>query len=280
MPVSIYPVTKIEQCRIIEDLQRTVWGSHDIEVVPDHLILTMAKEGGVVLLAEDEAGRYVGFAYGFLGQTEAGEVKLASHQVGVLPAYQDQGIGYRIKLAQREATLTRNIELVTWTFDPLEGRNARFNLNKLGTVGNTYLRNLYGTMRDELNRGLPTDRFRVDWWLNTEHVIRRITGRPEETPAQDYPILNPAESLETGLTAPADRFDPPTTDLCLVEIPVDIQRLKAEAPTLALNWRLQTRQLFEMAFETGYTAIDLIQRNGRNYYLLKKDWYPYENRAD
>lgn len=280
MAISVYSVTTIQECRIIEDLQRTIWGSHDIEVAPDHLILTMAKEGGVVLLAEDETGRYVGFAYGFLGQTENGGVKLASHQVGVLPACQNRNIGYQIKVAQREAALARNITLVTWTFDPLEGRNARFNLNKLGAVGNTYMRDLYGTMRDDLNRGLPTDRFRVDWWLNSDHVINRITGQPAELPDPDYPILNPAKALETGLTAPAEKFDSPTTRVCLVEIPANIQRLKVEAPALAVSWRLQTRQLFEMAFAAGYTAVNLIQRNGRIYYVFHKDWYPYENRTD
>ena len=89
-----------------------------MEVVPDHLVLTMAKEGGDVLLAIAEDGQPVGFGYGFLAMTEDGRLKLASHQVGVLPAYQDTGLGYQLKLAQRAAALASNIELITWTFDP------------------------------------------------------------------------------------------------------------------------------------------------------------------
>ncbi len=274
MAVLISLVTSIEECRIIEELQRQVWGSHDIEVAPDHLILTMAKEGGIVLLAQDGTGQPVGFAYGFLGQTEQNALKLASHQVGVLPAYQNRGIGYQIKLAQRDAALARGLDLISWTFDPLESRNARFNLQKLGAVGNTYLRDLYGSMRDQLNQGLPTDRFRVDWWLKSEHVISRLTGRPGEPwlAALDYPLLNPAERLENGFTAPLDSFDPPTTDFCLVEIPADIQEIKVQAPDLAMKWRIQTRQIFELAFETGYTAVEMLRREDRNYYLLQRDW--------
>lgn len=274
MTISISPVTTIEECRIIEQLQIEIWGCTELEVAPDHLVLTMAKEGGIVQLATDETGRSVGFGYGFLAETDAGHLKLASHQVGVLPAYQDTGLGFRLKLAQRAVALDRRLDLITWTFDPLQGRNARFNLRKLGAVAQTYLRDLYGQMRDELNRGLPTDRFKVDWWITTNHVINRLDGHsPELWPAAaDCPILNPATILDNGLAVPPDSVDLPHQDFCLVEIPADLPQLKTQAPELALTWRLQTRQLFEAAFVGGYTAVDLLRRSGRNYYLLQKNW--------
>lgn len=276
MAISIFPVTKIEECRIIEQLQLQIWGGNGIEVTPDHLLLTMAKEGGVVLLATTETGQPVGFGYGFLATTESGGLKLASHQVGVLPAYQDTGLGFELKLAQREVALARRLDLITWTFDPLQSRNARLNLRKLGAVSNTYFRNLYGQMRDELNQGLPTDRFRVDWWLTSTHVIARLAGRSPELwlPAVECPLLNPATMLDNGLAVPAATFDLPTGKFCLVEIPADLTQLKTQAPELALQWRLQTRRLFESAFAAGYTAIDLLRRDGRSYYLLQKDWQP------
>jgi predicted GNAT superfamily acetyltransferase len=276
MTISIRPVTTIEQVRTIVRLEIEIWGSTDLEAISDHLLLAIAKEGGVVLLAHDEAGAPVGFGYGFLSLTEDNRLKIASHQVGVLPAYQDRGLGFQIKLAQRSATLARNIDLITWTFDPLQGRNARFNLRKLGAVCNTYLPNLYGDMQDELNQGLPTDRFRADWWIATAHVVNRITGRSTEQwlPAAECPVLNPATILKNGLSAPADTFDMPAGDSCLVEIPAHIQQLKVTAPDLALKWRLQTRRIFEFAFTQGYTAIDLLRREGRHYYLLQKNWQP------
>ncbi len=275
MAISIHSVTTIEECRAIEQLQIEIWGCVDLEAVPDHLLLTFAKEGGVVFLATGEAGEAIGFGYAFLGLTGEGHLKLASHQVGVLPAYQDTGLGYQLKLVQREAALAGHLDLITWTFDPLQGRNARFNLHKLGAVCNTYLPELYGEMRDELNQGLPTDRFKVDWWITSAHVAARLSGRSLEhrLDPSAYPILNPAKILDSGWPAPPDTFDlPGGVEYCLVEIPADIQDLKDKAPDLARHWRLQTRQLFETAFAGGYTAIDLLRQAGRNFYLLQKDW--------
>jgi predicted GNAT superfamily acetyltransferase len=272
MTISIHPVTTIEACRTIERLQAEIWGADDIEVTPDHVLLTLAKEGSIVLLAMDEDENPVGFAFGFLGFAAGNRLKFASHVVGVLPTYQNRGIGYQLKLAQREAALARDLDLITWTFDPLQGRNARLNLRKLGVVCNTYLRNLYGDMRDGLNQGLPSDRFRVDWWIATDHVADRIADHfvEQPLPSSECLILNPATMLDNGLLAPADTFDYPEYPSCLVEIPANIDRLKSEAPDLALRWRWKTRELFETAFATGYTAIDLLRREGRNYYLLQK----------
>lgn len=271
MTISIRPPVTIEEFEILEWLQAEIWGT-GIGVTPGIFLYIIAKEGGVVLLAFDD-DQPVGFAYGFLGLAENNRIKLASHQTGVLPAYQDSGLGYKIKLAQRQAVLAKNIDHITWTFDPLQGRNARFNLRKLGAVCNTYLPNLYGDMPDELNQGLPSDRFRVDWWLVSEHVNRRISGqigRPDLSAT--CPVLNPTTKLGNGLVVPTDNFDLPAGDQCLVEIPADLSVLKKEASDMALRWRLQTREIFQAAFSTGYTAIDLLRREGRNYYLLQNDW--------
>ncbi|MBN1993117.1 MAG: hypothetical protein JW953_10470 [Anaerolineae bacterium] len=274
MTISIHPVTTIEECQICEQLQAEIWGAADIEVTPNNVLLTLAKEGSLVLLARLEDGTPVGLAFGFLGLTADGRLKFASHVLGILPAYQDSGLGYQLKLAQRQAALARNINLITWTFDPLQGRNAYFNLRKLGAVCRTYLPNLYGQMRDELNQGLPSDRFRVDWWLTARHVVERIEGRGTETPflGSEYPILNPATLFENGLLIPADTFTPPQEPACLVEIPANINQLKTASAELALKWRLHTRAIFETAFAARYTAIDLLRRAERNYYLLQKAW--------
>lgn len=270
MTVVIRPPETIKDYRAIEWLQAEIWGSIE-DATPAHILLTIAKEGGVVLLAVDD-DRPVGFAFGFPALTADGGVKLASHQAGVLPAYQNSGLGYSLKLAQRETAQAKGFELITWTFDPLQGRNARLNLRKLGAVCNTYLPNLYGDMADELNQGLPSDRFRVDWWLASGHVITRLAGaitEPDSVWAE--PVLNPATASD-DLPVPAKLITPPTTEVCLVEIPADINVLKARAPDLALEWRMQTRQIFTVAFELGYTATDLLRREGRNYYLLEKNW--------
>lgn len=271
MSIIIRPARTPEDCRAIEQLQADIWG-YSAGVVPFHLLLTVAKEGGVVLLALDQ-DKPVGFAFGFPALTADGRLKIASHQAGVLPDRQDQGLGYAIKLAQREATLALGIKLMTWTFDPLQGRNARFNLRKLGAVGNTYTANLYGEMTDAINQGLPSDRFTVAWWLDSPHVNRRLGGQ-DLAPAVDAlacPILNLGQPHSAGVSAP-DQFDQPHGWRCLVEIPADLSQLKASRPEVALTWRLQTRQIFQTAFENGYTAVDFLRRGDRNYYLLQKNW--------
>ncbi|MCB0164473.1 MAG: hypothetical protein KDI79_09620 [Anaerolineae bacterium] len=260
-----------EDCRTIEQLQAQIWG-YSAGVVPFHLLLTVAKEGGVVLLALDQ-GEPVGFAFGFPALTADGQLKIASHQAGVLPGRQDQGLGYQIKLAQREATLALGIKLMTWTYDPLQSRNARFNLRKLGAVGNIYTPNLYGEMTDAINQGLPSDRFTVAWRLDSPHVSRRLAGQDCEPSleAVAWPILNPGQAHPNGVSAP-DQFDLPHGSHCLVEIPADLSRLKSSRPEMALTWRLQTRQIFQTAFKSGYTAVDFLRRGDRNYYLLQKNW--------
>jgi predicted GNAT superfamily acetyltransferase len=272
MAILIYPVTTIDECRQIEQLQIKIWQSTDLEAAPDHLLWTIAKEGGQVLLAVSDSGEPIGFAYGFLAQTASGRLKLASHQVGVLPAYQDQGVGYQLKLAQRKHALADQLDLITWTYDPLLARNARLNLGKLGAVCNTYLANLYGEMRDELNQGLPSDRFRVDWWLTSPWVTRRLREAPRLRPIGDIPILNPAQQAISGLLTPPDEVKPPQGEYCLIEIPADFNRLRKVAPELAGQWRLQTRQLFEQLFLLGYTAVDLLGQRDQTYYLLQKNW--------
>ena len=173
MIIQIRLLSTQEEIRSVEQLQREVWSLPDVEVVPLHVLITAAKNGGLLLGAFDDE-RLVGFVFGFPGLTPEGKLKHCSHMAGVHPAYRDRGLGYSLKLAQREHVLAQGIDLITWTFDPLETRNATLNFHKLGAICNTYLPNLYGEMRDGLNAGLPSDRFQVDWWIASERVAQRL----------------------------------------------------------------------------------------------------------
>jgi len=276
MKVDIRSPNNINEYRLIERLQVDIWGSRD-DAVPAHLLLTIEKEGGVVLLAL-ENDTPIGFAFGFPALTAEGQLKLASHQAGVLPAYQGMGWGYRLKLAQREAALNRGFRLMTWTFDPLQGRNARLNLHKLAAVCNTYISNLYGNMTDQLNQGLPSDRFRVDWWLETDHVTQRLAGKPFQVAVRwhEYPLLSPVER-ETFLAGTGSDLPETVSEssFCLIEIPGNLHQLKLNDPDQALGWRLFTREVFLQTFSVGFTVVDLIRHEGRNFYLLQKNWTPY-----
>jgi predicted GNAT superfamily acetyltransferase len=288
--IMVRPIQTIEEYRAVEGLQRDVWGLDDVEIVPDHVLLTAQKNGGMVLgafhVAPDggEAERLVGFVFGFVGLTPDGRPKHCSHIAGVAPAYQNQNVGHRLKLAQRHYVLSQGLDLVTWTFDPLESRNARLNFHKLGVTCDTYVRDLYGSMRDELNVGLPSDRFQVDWHVASAHVADRLgagwTGPSlSALQAGGVPVVNRVLPGGGTLPRPSQVVLPFEGERLLVQIPARFQAVKSADLGLALAWREQTRSIFETAFVQGYVAIDLLFEAGQSYYLLRKDRTPDENRT-
>jgi predicted GNAT superfamily acetyltransferase len=229
----------------------------------------------------------IGCVFGFIGTREGqygpeapAQVRLkhCSHQLGVLPEWQNRGIGYALKLAQREAVRAQALRLITWTFDPLESRNATLNVTKLGAVCNTYFVNLYGDLRDDLNRGLPTDRFQVDWWIASKRVETRLTsGRPPLTrdlyQQVDTPLMNAATFDTRGLPRPAESVRAIGGDRALVEIPALFQDVKRLDPGLALAWRIHTRDIFQAAFASGYTVTDMLYERDaapRAFYVVTR----------
>jgi len=280
MTIEIRLIQTIAEYRAVEQVQREVWNLKKAEVVPDHLLLTAQKNGGLVIGAFDrppEGGneQLVGFVFGFVGLTAGGQVKHCSHLTGVLPTRQNLNLGYRLKLAQREHTLAQGIDLVTWTCDPLESRNARLNFHKLGVTCNTYLRNLYGDIRDALNTGLPSDRFQANWYVASARVADRLRSDWVESSlavleAEGIPILN--RFFPGDLPRPPQTTLPVAGERLLIQIPARFQAVKAADMGLARVWRTHIRELFEAAFALGYTVVDLLFENGRSCYLLKKNW--------
>lgn len=281
--IHIEKLTTIQQFRQGEELQKQVWGMSDTDVVPLHLLLTAQKNGGLVLGAFDEEGKMIALLFGFLGarNATAQQLKHCSHMMGVLEEWRGQGVGYRLKLAQREHALAQGLELVTWTYDPLESLNAALNIGKLGVVCRTYFRDLYGEMEDGLNVGLSTDRFQVEWWIASQRVAHRLASggyRPSldaalESGAQ---LLNPATAGPDGLVRPSPASLEPTAETVLVEIPAHVQAIKAADIELARHWRAQTRELLEGCFAAGYTVTEFISQVRddlrRSYYVLQRDF--------
>jgi predicted GNAT superfamily acetyltransferase len=279
----IRPLESSADFSVCEEIQRQTWGPGDAEVVPLNMLLAVARNGGVALgaFAGDEM---IGFVFGFLGTGHrfgpeapaAVRLKHHSHMLAILPEWRDKGVGYALKLAQREAARAQGLRLMTWTYDPLESRNALLNIAKLDAVCNTYVRDYYGVMRDELNAGLPSDRFQVDWYIASKRVATRLSGRRGRLEREHYAsagaaLLNPA-TLDTGsaLLRPSEDVGELTTDLALVEIPSDFQSLKRADPSLALAWRLQTREIFEGAFAHDYLVTDFVfePSSQRGFYVL------------
>ncbi len=159
-------------------LQAEIWGAPEV-AAPATLLKAMASAGGIVLLASARGGP-VGFAYGFTGRTATGIAYHRSHAAGVLASCRDSGVGRALKLAQRRRALAQGLELMVWTFDPGQSRNAHFNLKRLGAVARRFHRDYYGTRTDPLNQGRPSDRLVVEWYLDADRArtISRLRQRP------------------------------------------------------------------------------------------------------
>jgi predicted GNAT superfamily acetyltransferase len=277
---------------LVEELQRLVWLGSETDVVPAHLLLAAVHNGGLVLgayapevdAAAAVATQLVGFVFGFPGlyRTPDGpRPKHASHLLGVRPDFRNRGLGFALKRAQWQMIRHQGLDLITWTFDPLLSRNAYLNITQLGAVCNTYRREEYGNMRDSLNAGLASDRFQVDWWINTKRVQRRL-GRQVRLQldlahvlATGARILNPSQSSRQGFPAPGDKgIEIPeggAEPILLVEIPADFQAIREHEPELAQSWRITTRHLFEGLFAAGYLVTELIHLPGsdpRSFYVL------------
>lgn len=290
-------IEKPEEFTAVEDLQRQVWPGSDVDIVPAHVLLASAHNGGVAIGAYSGEGEdadrevdshMVGFVFGFPGlyfTPDGPRPKHHSHMLGVHPEYRDRSLGFHLKRAQWQIVRHQGLDLITWTFDPLMSRNAYLNIAKLGAVCHNYLRDVYGTMRDEINAGLPSDRFQVDWWVNSQRVNRRLSRQARRELdlahyfAAGIKVINPTSLDEQGLPHPGlgTSLHPSTEknevprSIVLVEIPADFPRLKILNPELGLEWRLYTRSLFETLFGGGYIVTDfvhLLGKHPRSYYVL------------
>jgi predicted GNAT superfamily acetyltransferase len=187
----------VRKCHGIEEFQRCVtlqkeiWGEEDIEVEPATLFVVACETGGQILGAFD-GERLVGYTLALVGFSN-GTVFLHSHMTGVLAEYRDRGVGRALKLFQREEALGRGIRHIVWTFDPLEIRNAHFNLNRLGAIARKYLPNLYGVTTSPLHLGLPTDRLWAEWQLDSARVVAAVSDLVKETEAASATIELPGE---------------------------------------------------------------------------------------
>jgi predicted GNAT superfamily acetyltransferase len=185
------------------EIQRRTWGYSDFDVIPPNVFSAAARFGGQALGAFD-CDTMVALALSF-GSLEGGAFHFHSHMVGVLPEYQNRGLGKTIKLAQREDALRRGVNLISWTYDPMQTRNAYFNLSVLGGIGTSYLPNFYGTTSSPLHRGVPTDRMVIEWKLDSPRVEGLLRGeRP--APAKDGISIDFHAAAGTTEMALSDRL--------------------------------------------------------------------------
>ena len=283
--ILVRPLTTLEEMAEVEQLQRTVWQTGDLEVISVHTLHAIQHNGGMLYGAFD-GDKMVGFVLGIIGtvpgdgrkdMVAAARLKMYSVEAGVLPEYQNQNVGYQLKLAQREFAMNIGLRLITWTYDPLESRNGRFNIGKLGAVCHTYHRNFHGELTG-INAGLPTDRFDVEWWITNNRVEARVVKGKRPLPLKTLLnsgalLLNETRANDAGLPVPPTYPLAAGANLLLVEIPSDFQAVKRQDFDLALAWREHTRLLFEELFRENYTVTDFVYEVGENgrarsFYLL------------
>jgi predicted GNAT superfamily acetyltransferase len=254
--IVIRDIETLDEMHEVEQLQREIWGVSELDVLPA-LALRPQKEVGAILIGAFAGGRMVGFVFGFPGILN-GETIIHSDMLGVSSEYRSQNVGYLLKLAQRSAALKLGVKRITWTFDPLQSRNAHLNFSKLGVVTDRYLINYYGETSSFLHRA-GTDRLWVSWFLDRQRDVpqadlNEITALIRVSPNGE-PVVN------------TDKTDDPRL---VIEIPGE--------PNPEL-WREPTRAAFTGALNAGYVIKDfyLVQRNDQKLgaYFLTRDQDDY-----
>ena len=266
-------------------LEREIWGSAYDDVVPVPILAVSVHSGGILIGAFDEErdrphaaprtphaapSTMIGFVYSLPGIKD-GKPTQWSHMAGVVPEYQSRGLGFQLKRLQRERVLAAGLDLVQWTYDPLQAMNAHLNFAKLGGVCDEYAVNIYGTSSSPLHGGNPTDRFVVDWWVRQSRVEERLRGA---APLASVMTVEPAGRAQSA----GEWLAPGAIDLSLnakrlsVEIPMGFTEMLAKAPDLALEWRMATREIFASYFARGYRAVEffLDRPSRKGAYLLVK----------
>jgi len=237
--IEVWPLTTHADFEEAVRLQQQIWGFEEIELLPQRLFVVATKVGGQALGAFD-GKRMVGFCLAIPGMKPGGKSYLHSHMLGVLPEYQNAGVGRKLKLAQREDALQRPLELVEWTFDPLEIKNAFFNMERLGAIVRRYVLNQYGTTSSHLHGGLPTDRCIAEWWIGNARAKTIIAGQEFKR--------NPVEAR--------------------IAIPADIAAIRATDSKRAREIQLKASEEFREAFDRGLAVIGFEKSEEAGTYLL------------
>jgi predicted GNAT superfamily acetyltransferase len=251
--IEIRQLSRLDEFSDVLRLQQVIWGFAEVELLPVRFLVVASKIGGHVFGAYDGV-EMVGFCFAIPGiktdgvKTDGvkpgiktvGLPYLHSHMLGVLPGYHNAGIGRRLKLRQREEALSRGIELIEWTFDPLELKNAFLNIERLGAIVRHYYPNQYGTTSSPLHGGLPTDRCMAEWWIDTPRVRSILAGA--------FVVRNPQENIS---------------------YPADIAHIRTVDSVRAREIQAANADRFLRAFESGLAVTGFERSDTEGTYLLE-----------
>lgn len=273
-PINIRDLDAIEEFEMVRRLEQRVWELSDADVTP--LTLTIAlRAAGSMLIGAFDGAELIGFAFAF-PSLENGCAGFHSHMLAVDPSYREHGLGYRLKVAQRDRALAAGVKQITWTFDPLRSTNAHLNFSKLGVTCDTYKVDFYGPHTSSPLHTNGTDRMWVTWAIADARVEERLGGKDVkaevvETLNHVQPVVSfngDGRPLETDLHAALSR------QRLAIEIPGDTDRIEREDRDLARQWRLATRRAFTEAINNGFVVTEFSRsvrgNQGPGAYLLER----------
>jgi predicted GNAT superfamily acetyltransferase len=278
--IGIRDLKSIDDLSQLKAVEKEVWGMADEDALPLTVAIALRAAGNIFVGAFDKDNdkeKLVGFAFGFFGR-EHGQTTIHSHMLAVLDAYRHLDLGSRLKQAQRERAMALGVHEMTWTYDPLQSRNAHFNFSKLGVVSDTYKVDFYGPETSSMLHRNGTDRLWVRWILNSRRVRDRLARKSTNAPAETLDAMR--------LLAPLVRFDPSgkpgRADLAeslarqrvSIEIPGDILEVERTDMGLAREWRDATRWAFREAVKAGFFVAEFCRsirgQQGPGAYLLQR----------
>jgi len=237
--IEIRPLSALGELAEAFEIQRAVWGFSDAELLPLRFFVVTTNIGGQVFGAYHN-GHMVGFCHAVPGRQRDGRPFLHSHMLGVLPQFRDAGVGRRLKLRQRVDALAHGIELIEWTFDPLEIKNAYFNIERLGAIVRRYSENHYGATFSHLHGGLPTDRCIAEWWIASPRVEALLAG--------EKPVHHAHERIA---------------------VPIAIDSLRREDPARAREIQRANAARFQECFARGLAVTGFERTPSAGMYLLE-----------
>ncbi len=264
-PLDIRPLASLEEFRAAVALQFAVWGAGLSDPTSATILKIGQKIGGVSAGAFAGDGTLIGFVFGLTGVRD-GQVVHWSHMLAVRSDAQNLGIGRRLKEFQHAAVARLGARVIYWTYDPLVARNAHLNFNVFGVRVSEYVRDMYGDMGSDLNRGIGTDRFVVAWPVDASELRERraeIAAARADAAFRTAPVVNPdpAGALQH---APAAAGAPRLR----VRVPADIGALQRDDVDTAARWRSSTRAAFEHLLGAGYRAVGFAAGDTVGHYLF------------
>ena len=277
--VEVRLLKRHEEFRECERIQKIVWGSLGVSSE----VMTVTQKFGGAVIGAFVGGHLAGFIYAFLARRN-GRFIHWSHMMAVEPGYRDQGLGLKMKLVHRRLALAQGLKSICWTYDPLQSRNAALNIRRLGARAEDYLADCYGAFPSRIEKGLPSDRFVVNWHIAARAVERRLRHGSWELVPLDLSLVNETRQNSDGFRENT-RIRLNLADPRLgVEIPANTDEMRERALPLARRWRFQARKIFERCFAQGYRVEEFFAPGARVasddeslasevrcFYLLRRD---------